>query len=400
MVAGALLFIVLILAKSKTTPDVITEKSWPVEVITAKKASYTPSIILYGNIESPHTTRMVAAMTADVVSAPAREGRKVNRGDILVALDDRDTKLLVDQRSAEVSELNAQIQTEEARYASDLKALEHEKKLVALQKKSVERHEALIKTQAASEAALDNAKQALRRQSLSLTERELSVTDHKNRLAQLQARLNRANALLAQAKLDLERTSVRAPFGGRITRLRVSPGDRIQAGQILVELYDLNAIEIRAQIPSQYLRIIKNAITAKKRLPASSILDNQTLKLELDRLASNIETGRGGVDALFYLITKTNHVSLGRSLEIILDLPEVKNAYAVPEQALYQNNRVYKLEKDRMKPVSVKRLGTIIDRNAGNRVLLSSTKLKDGDPIIITQLPNARTNLKAHIVNK
>jgi len=393
-----LFFLILIIFRPGSKSLEQMEKTWPVKIEVAQVGNFTPNLILYGNIESPRSSELVAAITADIMETPAQEGNKVSKGDLLVKLDDRDAKLLVEQRHAEVNEFKAQLGAEETRYQSDLLALEHEEKLVELMRKEAERFETLLSTQAVSESAVDNAKEDLRKQQLDLTSRKLSVENHENRLAQLNARLNRRESLEKQAQLDLERASVRAPFDGRITKLHVSPGDRVQDGELLIEMFDLSAIEIRSQIPSQYLKEIKNSISAGEKLTASAVLDQNQITLELDRIASSIDIGRAGVDALFKLTTPVDQIALGRSIEINLNMPEVSGAYAIPTEALYGNNRIYILNGDRMKSIQVQQIGYINVADGQHRALIKSSELSDEDQIITTQLPNARTGLKVRIV--
>ena len=52
---------------------------------------------------------------------------------------------------------------------------------------------------------------------------------------QLEARLARARARAEQARVDLDRSVVRAPFSGRIAEVMVSPGDRVRPGDRLLE---------------------------------------------------------------------------------------------------------------------------------------------------------------------
>lgn len=373
--------------------DVSQEKIWHVSIITAKSGDYAPNIILHGITESPRHTTLKAAITADVMTVSIYEGNIVEKNKLLLQLDKREMILLVKQREAEVSDLNAQIKAEFRRAETDKKALEHETELLKLSEKDLKRQEHLLKQRVGSEAAHDQTKRTVQQQALIVTNRKHALNDHKNRLMQLQSRHLRAIALLDQAKLDLSRTQIRAPFKGRITKLNVSPGNRVQVGEALLDIYDISNIEVRAQIPSQYVATIHGALTRGEQLLASSQLDNQKLSLKLDRLSGKVEIGRGGVDGLFKISTANSHWALGRSVQIYFNLPKQKNIYKIPRQALYGIDRIYIVKDNRMHAMTVKRVGFIHYKDGTSSVLIKSDKLKPNDQVITIQLPNARTGL-------
>jgi multidrug resistance efflux pump len=66
----------------------------------------------------------------------------------------------------------------------------------------------------------------------------------------LQADLARNQAQLAEAKLDLENTTIKAPFDCRITEVKVEKSQFVQKGQVLAVADGTDAAEIRAQVPS------------------------------------------------------------------------------------------------------------------------------------------------------
>ena len=63
-------------------------------------------------------------------------------------------------------------------------------------------------------------------------------------LAEARARAASAAAALEEAKLDVERTQVRAPFAGFLRDARVSVGEFVQPGQVLGTLYQADPMEV------------------------------------------------------------------------------------------------------------------------------------------------------------
>lgn len=388
------IIIVALLLITRTTPQqqAAKERRWQVHAWRIMPKTYTPNVILYGIVESPQATAIEAAIHATVERVWVRDGDHVAQGDKLVSLDPREAEYALQTRQADVDELAAQIKAELAQHQNDQKALENEKKLVALLKNDVTRQQELKDRQVGSSASLENAVEQLEKQKLQLLQRELALTNHENRLSQLRAKYNHATARLAQAQLDLERANIVAPFAGRVTQLHVVRGNRVQPGEAVVELYDVGDIEVRAPVPTYYLAAIRAALTQNQRLIATANVDGHTIALQLMRLAGQVHQGRSGVDALLSLVDTQLALTLGRSLEVKLNLPPQVDVYLLPEEALYTNDTVYIIDNQRLRRAMVTRVGQITYKNY-TYALVRSPELKPQAVVMTTHLPNARNGL-------
>jgi multidrug efflux pump subunit AcrA (membrane-fusion protein) len=382
-----------------TDPVKMEEKAWLVDVLEVTPGFNTPQLLLYGTVEAPRQAGLSAAVAADVKQVLVAEGQLVARGQPLVILDDRDIALTLRQRLADVAEIEAMIDSERRRYESDLQALERQRAMLALDRKAVARAEDLNRRQLGSESLLDEARLALERQALAVNDKQLAVSDHAARLAQLQARLARAEALRDQARLDQERTQITAPFTGRIANVPVAPGDRVQVGNLLVELYATDELEIRAQIPFRYLAAVRAALETGTTLTANAIVDNDALQAELSRLSGETNQAVGGVDALFHIVQGGEEVVPGRLLPLVLTLPPEAQTVELPFTAIYGLDRIYRLQEGRMTALQVERIGEHRTPDGSIRVLVRSSALEAGDKIIVTQLPNAVTGLKVKLAD-
>lgn len=72
-------------------------------------------------------------------------------------------------------------------------------------------------------------------------------------LAQARANLEASVAALQQAKLNLERTEIRAPYAGRVRKKNVDVGQFLRRGEALATIYAINYAEIRLPIPDEEL---------------------------------------------------------------------------------------------------------------------------------------------------
>jgi hypothetical protein len=121
---GVAVFLALTSSRPVDQPLNPTERSWPVEAVTVQRQPLAPTVRLYGRIESPHESRVRCALSTDVQEVWALVGQNVSKGEQLLRLDDLDVKLTLAQREAELTEIEAQIQSENTRYQTDRAALE------------------------------------------------------------------------------------------------------------------------------------------------------------------------------------------------------------------------------------------------------------------------------------
>ena len=380
------------------------EKAWLVQTQQLVAGAKSPQLELYGRVESPYTATITSSITADIKSLDVKEGQHVMKGQLLILLDDIDVQLVLEDKRSNVAELEALIQSENNRYKNDLVSLKLEKSLVSLAEKKLAREEKTSKTNLTSQSSFDSQKQALQNQKLALNARKLSVTDHPARLAQLEARLSRSRALALQAQHDLQRATVVAPFDGIILNIMVSPGERVRPGEVLLETYATEQVELRALLPQKFVAIIKRSLANEIPLPAKVKTDAGVRVVSLSRISGLITDGGHGVDALFVMNSEAvdeltiDELTIGETLEMMLVLPSVDNVFSLPVSSIYGSNRIYRVEDERLVSIKVKKLGSQYI-NDNQYVLVRSEKLKAGDEIITTQLPHAVSGLKVEVHN-
>lgn len=176
----------------------------PVRVAQVVEADLAPTLPVPGSVVSRDDTRM-AAETAGRLVELAEVGTRVSAGEVVARIDDA---LLRAQR--------AQIIAEKRRAESRLAFLTRE----------TERLARLAETNAAAERELDDVR----------SQREVARED----IAVIDARL-------AQNRVDLDRSVMRAPFDGQVTQRFLNPGERVAVGDQVVRIIGRERIEVIAQ---------------------------------------------------------------------------------------------------------------------------------------------------------
>lgn len=363
---------------------------------TVELVRAVPNMRLYGAVETPDFGLLTSAVEANVIEVHALEGDRVEKGELLVRLDDADILLRQLQHKAELQEVDAQIESDRIRHEMDKDALEAEENLLMLIGRSVERAQKLVKSQAGAQSALDAALQDEQRQRLTIIQRQRSINEFPSRQQQLKARKAKIMAVLKQTERDLEYTRVIAPFDGRITDMMVVGGDRVVRGGQLLRLYNESALELRVQVPSSVVQTLQRSIEAGARITGRAVHHGQAIPVELNRLSALVEQGRGGIDT-FFRATNGALPTLGTILEVVVNLPAIPDAVVLSPDTLYDQDRVYVIDDDRLVVRKARFLGTHSFENGEHQVILDGQDFAQGELIMSTRLPQAVGGMRVQV---
>lgn len=390
----AVVVIFLLMATKPEAPTrAVEEKAWQVSVVNAERKALRPEIELYARAETPYKANLSTTISAHVLSLEKLAGEEVKKDEVIIELDETDAKLALMQAEANVAELEARIESEYTQYNADKAALESEKRMLSISNDALKRQQRLEASQLASPERKQIAESSQAQAQLKITAREQSIADHPARLKLLQASLKRAQAQLALARRDFSKTKITAPFDGKVIALHVSPGDRAQANQLLVEMYDNQRLELKAQIPNSMRERINEAFGSGEQILAAS--DGNTYRL--DRVASQASMSHGGQDAWLQPIEPEHNLVVNQSLKIVLQLPAEPLLFSIPLSAIYGTDTAFKVEEGRLRSINVTTVGYQYNDDERDLVLVRSNEIENGDKIVTTQLPKAINGLKVTI---
>lgn len=393
-------FMALRLTRPEPVPVDAQERTWPVEALTVSMGEHVPLLPLYAEVVAPEMVNLVAPIAARVTSRPVSDGQRVAEGALLVALDDQDLRSPVRQAEAEVADLEAQLDNERIRHENNQRVLTQERDIQASANRQLERSRSLAGRNLASQVDVDAARDAVARARLNVLSRESAIAEFPARLASLEARLARAQVIEENARRDLARGRVEAPFDGRVTRVDVAPGDDVAARASLLSLFPIDGLEVRAKIPRRFQAELEAALDADTPLWAVAD-DGQRFRLK--RLAG--ESDPIGVDAIFAVEGNAPGLRPGGMVTLQLRRPPVEDALAVPYSALHGADLIYRINaQKRLERLRVERLGEVRQQQ-GERWLLVRAEtlaesLKDGDRVMSTHLPNAVQGLRVEVIEE
>lgn len=293
----------------------------------------------YVGAETAQITSMVSGQVAQVV---VKDTQTVHRGDVLVRIDDRDAKIALAQAEAELakakrqykqtaansSSLNSQVvvradeinsakaQVAQAQADYDKAALELNRRAQLAASGAVSKEE-LTKAQSAVETAkagLELAKAGLAQASSSRKAAESTLAANEALIQGVSETstpdVQVAQAHVEQAQLDLERTVIRAPVDGVVTRRNIQVGQRVAPGTSLMMIVPLNDLYVDANFKESQL---------KKVRPGQEVTLTSDLYGDDVEYHGKVMGFSGGTGSAFALIPAQN--ATGNWIKVVQRLP-------------------------------------------------------------------------------
>ena len=171
-------------------------------------------------------TMVSADVPGRVVAVAVRDNERVSRGQVLFRLDDKTFRIAVEEAKAALATAKLQVKAMQATYNQKLADLKAAEETLAYQQREYDRQRQLLANGNAPRSTFDqvqNAMQVARQKVVS------AQSDLANMLAQLggdpalpadeHPMVQKAQAMLDKAEYDLERTVVRAPSNGIVTKV-------------------------------------------------------------------------------------------------------------------------------------------------------------------------------------
>lgn len=224
----ALIIAALMMAsKPRLEPKAALPSITAVRVVTAEPKTVQLSVRSQGSVAPRTESHLVPEVSGRIVwvSPALVSGGQFDKDEALLRIDDQDYQTALDKNTALETKTQIEYEHAQAEY---------------------QRINKLFQQQLASKSQIDQADRSLR----------LS-----------KANVKEANINLKQTLRDLKRTTLYAPFAGRVRSENVDVGQFISRGEKIGTLYANDFIEIRAPIASAQLAYLNLNTTSSGQLP-------------------------------------------------------------------------------------------------------------------------------------
>lgn len=295
------------------------KKPLKVTGLVIQPQTFDNELSLTGALEANEQVEVRSEVSGVVQSIHFQEGSQVQKGQVLVKVND--------------SELRAQLR--QAKTKESL-AAENERR----------------------------AKLLLAKEAISQEEYDIALADYKSAQAQSQ---------LIAAQLD--KTSIRAPFTGKIGLRSISPGAYLTPSLLIAKLVNTGQLKITFSIPEKYAGQIQNNTILNFTVANS----DEVFKAKIYALEPGIEATTRTLQVRASTENANDKLIPGTFANIILPLDKIKDAVVVPSEAIVpvQNGKkVYVVHGGK----ATETLVTTATRTDASILVLNG--LKPGDTLI------------------
>ena len=355
--AVALLF----LTRPSMAPVEQAEIEWPVRVVTARYQDLRPVMKLYGEIVAGRESELRALTPGPIVEVGRnfREGAAVSEGELLLRVDTFDYEIALAEQRAAAVEAEAQLR---------------------LKEQDMQRIDALF--------AEGN---------VSAQQRDTAILE----LEMARAALERAQAAARRAERNLADTRLTAPYEGVLVDVAANLGRQLSTTDRVARIVDPASLEVGFPLSNeQYGRLMSEGSLTGRGARIFWEIGETELEYEarVERIGGEIAAASGGIRVFAALLDTSADTPLRAGAFVRIELEDrlYPRAAAVPDTALYGENRVFVVRDGRLRTRRVELLGY-----DGEMMLLGAAPrnaLEDGEQVVITQLREAGENARALIV--
>jgi RND family efflux transporter MFP subunit len=200
-----------------------------VSVTVAQKTIVPDWLEAVGTVRAAQTSQVASQMMGNIVEIRAREGDRVQSGQVLAVIDDAQRRAGVEQATAAVTAAEKEVSAA----GSDF----------TLAESTLKRYQQLYEKKSVSPQEFDEIR--TRYQSAE-ARREMA------RAGQAQA-----NAARNQARTSLGYAQIRAPFAGLVTEKKADAGTLASPGMLLFTVEDTRSYRLEATVDESDIRIVR-----------------------------------------------------------------------------------------------------------------------------------------------
>ncbi|UCD81783.1 MAG: efflux RND transporter periplasmic adaptor subunit [Desulfobacterales bacterium] len=381
----------LIILRPKAERQVPVEKGRLVEVFSAKAENVPMVVESFGTVAPRESLKLVAQVRGPIVATdPAfKEGNFIKKGTRLIQIDPRTYELEVERHKVQIKQAEAELKRLNQEAVNLNTRVKIAKSDVILAKKEYMRLKKLVDKKVIAQSQLDKTEQGFlaSQERLQALENQLALIGPQKE--HLTAARDMAEVMYRQAKLDLERSGVEAPFDGWVLEKTIEVGQHVNVGQQLGSIYRAGEMDIEVNIPAKDFKWLPADMGEKTPVAADVIFTNSgqdhvwsgrvaRVKARMDErtrtLPVVVEVDAAGQKSSGFRLRP------GMFVTVKVKGTEIKDAFVLPRHVVYPGDLVYTVADQKLKIKEINILRSYKD------TVIIDEGISEGDQIIKTPL--------------
>lgn len=156
-------------------------------------------------------------------------------------------------------------------------------------------------------------------------------------VAVARARVQETAAALRQAQTSSQKTVIRAPFSGKITKRMTEPGQSVNPGQVLLSLADMRSADIRVETDEANLPQLRIGQIATVFAPSYR---DEPFEAALVRIGPRVDKSRGVIELELAVEAQPRYLRPDMTVDVNLETARLADAIAVPASSVLSEGDV------------------------------------------------------------
>lgn len=162
------------------------------------------------------------------------------------------------------------------------------------------------------------------------------VRAQRERLARSRSGLAQAQVALREAQIDLDRTTVTAPFGGRVADLKVVPGQFVRQGDELMTIVEIDPVKVEVQVLEAEVGYLEEGRRGSVTFAA---FPGETFRGRIETINPVVEAESRTARVTLILPNPDGRIKPGMYAKVSLDARSFPNRILVPRAAILERDR-------------------------------------------------------------
>lgn len=305
--------------KKLTTPKVAKgEKVISVIVVDSTAEIIDSAVTLRGETAAARLVEVRSETSGQVINEPLRKGETVSEGQILCRLDPGTREATLADAVASLAEAKARVPETQAR-------LDEAEARLSEAKINFNAANKLSEGGYASETRVASAEAAVRAA-------EASIASANAGFDTTRSKIQSAEASVAVAKKEIERTSLKAPFSGILETDTAELGTLLQPGALCAKIIQLDPIKLVGFVPETELNRVNKGSIAK-----ANLINGQEITGEVSFISRSADQTTRTFRVEIEADNKDLSISKGQTAEILI-ASDGTQAHLLPQSALTLND--------------------------------------------------------------
>lgn len=303
IIVVAIIAIRIIINWGKTTVN-NGDKVIPVTIKQITKSELIETTLCFGTVKAIKQVDIYAKVQGRVEELVIKEGQKVKNGDVLAVLECSAIESQMEQSEAGLNAAKAQLKQAEVNSENLAKEL---RRITRLSKEGA----------------------------ISVSRKEQMETQYNASLAQkeaIEAQIKQMEALLKQAKINLDEAHIRASISGIVSQRYIDLGDMVTPMKPLFTIIQINTVKITTTIPETILSKVRMGKTMS--LITVDAYADKTFNGVVSYVAPAVDPRSRNVDIEIELENTDGVLKPGMFSRIELILDHKKDIIAIPKDLL------------------------------------------------------------------